>query len=93
MLPREKFADYQGPDKTLPRPEDHHQEWIAAIKSGGEALANFAYGGRMTEAVQAGIIAYRTGQRLEWDGPAMRATNYSPADALVQPKFRQGWEL
>jgi hypothetical protein len=81
------------PEPTLPRPASHHAEWIEACKTGGVALSNFDYGSRLTETVLAGIVAYRTGTTLEWDGPGMRATNCPAADQYVRPEFRGGWEL
>lgn len=93
LLPQDKFADYKDPEPTLARPATHHLEWIHAIKSGGAAESSFAYGGRMTEAVHAGLVAYRAGKSLDWDGPNMRAKNCPEADQLIRPTYRQGWSL
>ena len=93
LFPRERFTDFQKPDPTLPRPEHHHAEWIEACKGQGETLSNFAYGGRLTEVILAGVVSYRLGKRLEWDGPAMRATNAPEAEYLIRPEMRPGWEV
>jgi hypothetical protein len=31
--------------------------------------------------------------RLNWDGEAMKITNYKPANAWVGREYRQGWEI
>ncbi len=79
------------PEPTLPRPQSHHQEWTDACKGRGRALSDFAYGAALTEMILAGVVAYRVGKRLEWDGPAMRATNCPEAEALIHPPQRDGW--
>lgn len=93
LFPRERFADAEMPEPTLPRPPHHHAEWIAACKGEGRTYSDFAYAARMTEMILAGVVAYRLGKPLEWDGPAMRATNAPEADALIRPEMRAGWEI
>jgi predicted dehydrogenase len=95
LLPEEKFADFKRPEPTLPRiaNDDHHLEWLTAIQTGGRALSNFEYGGAMTETVLAGIVSYRIGQPLDWDGEKLVATNAAAAAALIEPQFRKGWEV
>jgi predicted dehydrogenase len=93
LFPREEFAGVKLLDPVLPRPAHHHAEWIEACKGRGRTLSDFSYGGRMSELVQAGVVAYRLGKRLDWDGPNMRATNAPEGDALIKPEFRSGWLL
>ena len=40
-----------------------------------------------------GCAALRTGQHLKWDGPAMRFTNSSDANRLLEPQYRNGWSF
>ena len=47
----------------------------------------------MTEFILAGVVAYRMGRVLEWDGPNMKAVNCPEADALIRPPMRKGWEV
>jgi predicted dehydrogenase len=93
LFPESKFADFQPPPKTLPRPAGHHAEWIEACKSGGTPGSSFAYGGPLTELVLLGTVAWRAGKRLEWDGPAMKAVNCPEASAFVRREYRPGWTL
>lgn len=71
----------------------HYREWIAACKGGPPALSNFDYAALLTEVILLGNVALRTGQRIEWDGKAMAATNCPAAAAIVRPEFRSGWGL
>jgi hypothetical protein len=38
-------------------------------------------------------VAIRSGKKLEWDGPAMRATNAPEAAQYVKRENRAGWML
>ena len=93
LLPQKQFAGYEPPAPTLPRPKDHHQEWIAAAKGGPMSLSNFGYAATLTETLLLGNLALRTGKKIEWDAQAMKATNCPEADKYVHPQFRDGWSL
>ena len=93
LFPRQKFADFKRPEPTLPRPKSHHAEWIEACRSGGRARSDFDYGGRLTETILAGVVAYRLGKKLEWDGAGMRATNCAEASRLIRPRLRSGGSI
>ena len=70
-------------------------EWHAAIEAGKPEIAysNFGAASLLTEAFLLGNVAIKTGQRLEWDGPALKITNYPEANALIQTEYRRGWEV
>ncbi len=93
LWPESKFQDYMAPAPTIPPSEGHHQEWINACKTGRPTSCHFGYGGTITEAVLLGNIAYRTGQKLQWDAAQMEITNFAPANDLLQRDYRKGWEL
>lgn len=93
LLPQSQFADYKVPEPMLPRPASHHQEWIAACKGGEPSYSNFNYAAALTETVMAGIVAYRTGTRLVWNGEAMKAENCPDAETFIKPAYRKGWTL
>lgn len=93
LLPAEKFADYQGPEKTLPRVRSHHQEWLDACKGGPPSLSHFGYAGPLTEICHLGNVAFRTGKKLHWDSANLRAANAPEADAFIRRQYRKGWSL
>jgi hypothetical protein len=40
-----------------------------------------------------GLVAFRVGARIEYDGTAGRVTNNPAANALLSRKYREGWTL
>jgi hypothetical protein len=40
-----------------------------------------------------GNVAYRTGQKLQWDAKNLKATNCSEADRFIRREYRKGWTL
>jgi hypothetical protein len=93
LLPIEKFKDVAPPKQSISASIGHHKEWLQAIRSGSPTTCNFEYAGRLTETVLLGTVAYRAGERLEWDAESLRATNCSKADAFVRKEYRKGWEV
>ena len=91
--PASLLEDFDPPKETIPRVKDEDHEWIAACRGGPAALSNFANSGPFTEMILLGNIATRTGEKLEWDGPTMKATNCPAADQYVRREYRKGWEL
>ena len=94
IFPEPKMKAYKLPDQTIPRVKSHHDDWLQAVKNGGQAGSNFDYGGPLTELARLGIIAMlMPGRKLEWDGPNMRFTNCDEANKLINPPYREGWTL
>jgi len=94
LLPEDKFRDYQPPESSLPRSPGHHAEWIDACKGGPAAFCNFIdFAAPLTEVMLLGNLALRTGQKIEWDAQAMRATGLPEADELIRREYRKGWDV
>ena len=51
------------------------------------------YGGPLTEMVLLANVAYRVGERLEWDAEELRAANCQEAERYINPPYREGWTL
>jgi predicted dehydrogenase len=93
LFPEAKFKDFKAPEPTIPASIGHHAEWIAACKDGRATTCNFDYSGALTEAVLLGNVAYRSGKKIDWDGPNLRATNCPEAEAFLRRDYRKGWTL
>ena len=71
----------------------HRAEWIAACKTGSPTSSHFGYSGPLTEAVNLGVVAHRSGAKLEWDAENLRVSNSPEATALLRREYRSGWTL
>jgi predicted dehydrogenase len=86
-------ADFTPPAPSIPDSVGHHNEWIAACKTGSPTTCNFDYSGALAEAVLLGNVSYRVGRKLEWDAPNLRAADLPEADEFIRHRFRAGWTL
>jgi hypothetical protein len=94
IIPEAKMREYQVPEKTIPRTRGHQQDWLEAIRAGGKAGSDVAYGGPLTEIAMLGVIALKLpGTKLQWDPDQMRFTNNDGANQYVNPPYRSGWSL
>lgn len=99
MLPDETFEHYEKPSPSLPRNGQGDlgmkKEWVAAIKGGPPAMSNFNYSARLSEFILLGNVAIRAGAQhpIEWDGEAMKVTNWPEANAFLKREYRKGYEL
>jgi len=91
LLPEKDFQGFVAPAPSIPNSIGHHNEWILACKTGSATTCNFDYAGALSEAVLLGNVAYRAGQKLEWDSAALAAKNCKEAMKYIHPKFRRGW--
>ena len=72
----------------------HHKEWLDAIKEGKtDTTCNFAYSGRVAETILLGPVAYRCGQKLEYDAKKMAVTNCDKAAKFLKQEVREGWDV
>ena len=93
LLPEAKFAGYKAPKATIPESPGHWREWVAACKTGSPTGANFDYAGALTEAMLLGNVAFRAGQRIEWDAANLKAANCPEAAKFIRREYRKGWTL
>ncbi|MBM4026657.1 MAG: Gfo/Idh/MocA family oxidoreductase [Planctomycetes bacterium] len=94
IIPETAMQAYQRPEQKLPRVKGHHQDWLRAIRAGGQAGSDFSYGGPLTEIAMLGVIALKfPGTKLQWDAAATRFTNCDEANQHLDPPYRKGWSL
>jgi hypothetical protein len=93
LLPEKEFAGFVPPPPSIPESIGHHKEWIHACKTGAPTTCHFGYSGPLTEANHLGNVAYRVGQKIEWDTAAKRITNIADANRFLQRAYRNGWKL
>jgi predicted dehydrogenase len=93
LLPEEKFKDYQRPEPTIPDSPGQHQEWLQACKTNSRTGSPFSYAGPLTEANHLGNVAFRAGQKLQWDAVNLRIPNCPAAERFLTRDPRPGWTL
>lgn len=93
LLPEADFKDYKRPEPSIPKSIGHHAEWINACKTGGATTCPFDYSGALTESNILGNVAYRVGQKLDWDPLKLVARNCPEADKYLRKEYRKGWQL
>jgi predicted dehydrogenase len=89
------MTHYKSPksNELIPPSPGHHEEWIAACKTGKPALCNFDYSGALIEHNLLALVAYRVGKKLEWDSKNLKAANCPEADQYIRKTYRDGWIL
>jgi hypothetical protein len=93
LLPEDKFKDFEGPPRSLPRSRGHEREWLEACKGGPPAMSNFDYADPLAEFVLLGNVATLFGSRIEFDPVAMKIVNNAAANEALKREYRQGWSL
>ena len=93
LYPREKFTGFKPPAQTIPPSMGHAREWLEACKTGRPTTTGFDYSGPLTETVLLGNVAYRTGEKLQWDAKNLKATHCPEADRFIRRENRKGWTL
>ncbi len=69
------------------------RQWINACKGNLTTSCNFDYGGKMIEMMLLGLVAYRVGKKISYDGATGKVTDCPEANELLSRKYREGWTL
>jgi predicted dehydrogenase len=98
FFPRDKeagMAHYRPrPDaERIPPMGGFQAQWVNACKGDLKTSSNFDYGGTMIEQLLLGLVAFRVGRKIAYDGQAGRVTDCDEANALLSRKYREGWTL
>jgi predicted dehydrogenase len=98
LLPSRYKADmsYYKPrpaDKLIPPLGDFQKQWINACKGSLKTSCDFEYSSYLIEQMLLGLVAYRVGKKIAYDGPNGRVTDNAEANALLSRTYRKGWTL
>jgi len=80
-------------DEVIPPLGHFQKEWVNACKNNSKTHCDFDYGGTAIEMMLLGMVAYRTGEKLQYDGTTGRVTNSARANELLSRQYRPGWTL
>ncbi len=69
------------------------KQWITACKGNLQTSCNFEYAGNMIEMMLLGMVAYRVGKKISYDGAKGCVTDNAEANELLHRTYRSGWTL
>ena len=89
------LSDYvpRPKDEQIPPMGGFQQQWINACKTDRKTSCDMDYSGTAIEQMLLGLVAYRVGTKIEYDGKAGRVTNSDEANELLSKVYRNGWPL
>lgn len=98
LLPNRSGSDMtyykrRAKEAIIPPMGNFQKQWINACKGDLKTACNFEYGGNLIEMMLLGLVAYRVGKKITYDGAAGRVTDNPEADALLRRTYRPGWSL
>ena len=79
--------------ELLPPVGNFQKQWINACKGSLKTCCDFDYGGKMIEMMLLGLVAYRVGKKISYDGAAGKVLDHPDANALLSRTYREGWTL
>lgn len=77
----------------IPPLGNFQKQWINACKGSLKTSCDFDYGGKMIEMMMLGLVAYRVGKKISYDGAAGKVTDVPEANELLRRTYRPGWTL
>jgi len=80
-------------ETLIPPMGNFQKQWINACKGDLKTACDFEYSGNMIETILVGMVAYRVGKKIKYDGAAGKVIDNPEANALLSRKYRDGWPL
>jgi hypothetical protein len=74
-------------------PVERNSVWRKACTGGSQSPGSFMNAGPISDTVNLGTIALRSGQKVSFDSDNMKITNVTAANKLMYREYRKGWEL
>lgn len=85
--------NFTRPAPSIPDSPGHIREFLDSIKSRQPTTCNAEYAFRLTKGGLLGNIAFRTGERIEWDDDRELVKGHSRGNNLVTRHYRKPWKL
>jgi len=87
------YYNRRDKDEMIPDLGHFQKEWTDACKGDLKTSCDFKYSGDLIETMLLGLVAYRAGEKIEYDGATGRVTNNAKANEYLRRKYRPGWPL
>ena len=92
LLPDSLHKSVGDPPRTLERITTSHEvNWSNACKGIGKASSPFETRHRLTEVMLLGVVVFRAGEKIHYDGANMKVTNSEKANDFLKREYRRGW--
>ena len=94
LLPESKMKRYME-GKTIEKEESERGDdfWIDAFRDKKQSPGSFLLAGPVSETINLGAVALRTGKKVIYDAAKMEITNVPDANKFLRREYRKGWEL
>lgn len=94
LLPESRMKSYLA-GNTLAKDEPQRGDdfWIDAFREKKQSPGTFLLAGPVSETINLGAIALRTGKKVLYDAKKMEITNVPEANKFLRREYRHGWEL
>jgi hypothetical protein len=79
--------------ELIPPLGNFQKQWIDACKGSLKTSCDIEYSGNMIEMMLLGLVAYRVGKKIKYDGAAGQVTDSPEANQLLARTYRPGWTL
>jgi predicted dehydrogenase len=86
-------ATLQPGETRLYTSDDHYTDWLDACRKGTQPICHAEVGHRSNSVCAVANIAYQLRRPLEWNPKKERFRKDREADRLLQPGYREGWQL
>src|SRR5580658_7964216 len=98
LFPQGNDADmtYYKPrakEALIPPLGNFQQQWINACKGDRKTSCDFGYATDMIETMLLGLVAYRVGKKIQYDGATGQVTDCPEANQYLSRTYREGWIL
>lgn len=80
-------------EETLPNIGNFQKEWLTACKTNLKTSCDFEYSGNMLEQLLLGLVSFRQGEKIMYDGAAGKITSPDAANQFLKRTYREGWTL
>ncbi|MBN1480605.1 gfo/Idh/MocA family oxidoreductase [candidate division KSB1 bacterium] len=87
------YYNRRSEDNIIEPMGDFQQEWLDACKGDLKTSCDLEYAGSKMEMMMLGLVAYRAGKKLEYDGVNGQVTNDAKANQFLKHTYRDGWVI
>ncbi len=78
---------------VIPSMHGFQQEWVDACKGTLKTSCDIGYSSHLIEQMLLGLVAYRAGSKIQYDGATGKITNNEKANEYLRKTYRDGWKL